>query len=363
MPDYQERQRTTSPTSDHHDAAPLPKPSGTLSAAQIKTALTFNNTHWKDPHRSELLAKLRVEHGGSEFTEEDVRAVAAIQKREGVAVDGKLAGPTMAALLRGGLHLTEVKAKPEEVRLVFYPGEFEDLAGWRKAKADALAENGGKPLGKEEFDRVGNHRPPGHGTIYVEFRGTIVEAIQARGGPPFSMKDREHTADPSKAGTYKLGEGKSVVTSAWGLRDKIAWGAPFRMHDNEVQFKNPGEDWQFASGPKSVLNKDLKVEHFKRNGELIKEWRHNDFGQTAFEIQGSPGLFVHTSPDTEDLLKKEEEEHKVHEPLQLDHSHGCLHVEPLDRNRLMTTGYLQKGVTLVIKRYDEYLDPKAKNRK
>lgn len=94
----------------------------------------------------------------------------------------------------------------------------------------------------------------------------------------------------------------------------------------------------------------------------MKEWRKNDFGETGFQVLGSPGLFVHTDPKTEAALRKEQEEHRVHSPLQLDHSHGCLHVEPYDRNRLMKTGYLQKGVTLEIKRYDESLDPKAKRR-
>jgi hypothetical protein len=30
---------------------------------------------------------------------------------------------------------------------------------------------------------------------------------------------------------------------------------------------------------------------------------------------------------------------------------------------MMKTGYLQKGVTLVIKRYDESLDPTARNKR
>jgi hypothetical protein len=163
--------------------------------------------------------------------------------------------------------------------------------------------------------------------VFVD--GNVVESIQARGGPPFTMKDGDkHTADPSKAGTYKLGAGKSVVTSSWAY-SQIAWGAPIREKDGEIQFKNPGEDWRFATGPKSKLAQLLERSDFQNDdGSLVTEWRKNDFGETDFRIQGSPGLYVHTGPQTEESLREEEEHHQVHKPLQLDHSHGCVHVSP-----------------------------------
>ncbi|HEX5058452.1 MAG TPA: DUF4157 domain-containing protein [Kofleriaceae bacterium] len=341
---------------------------GILNAQQIKAAIDFNNSHWKDPHRAEILKTLRVEASAAEFVDTDVIKIASMQQTEGVdpkAVDGKLGPTSMAILLRKGLHLSEIAAKAEDVRLVFYPGEFENLKAWAeardKAKADAAKPGGG---GREaEFGHMYNYAPKdGHGTIYVYYKGNVVDAIQARGGPPFTMHDRGHTADPSQAGTYSLGKGASVVTKSWNT-SQIAWGAPLREVDGYIQFKNPGQDWQWATGPKAKID-PIPDEYFREpDGSLSPTYKNNDFGETAFRVEGSPGLYVHTGPETEATLRQEQEEHKVHESMQLSHSHGCLHVDPYDRNRLMKSGYLQKGVTMVIKKYEDALDPGALNKK
>ncbi len=327
-----------------------------LTDARKKSAITYNNAHWKDLHRKEILTKLRGGVASDVFEEPDVVKVADLQEKEGVPaaeIDGKLGPGTMAFLLRNGLKLTMTEARADQVRLVFYPGEFEDLKAWQ-----ANREKAGKQGQEDEHRAV--EAPPGHGVIYVELNGNVVDRMEARGGPPFTMKDgRDHTSDPSKAGTYKLGKGKSVVTKSWA-NSQIAWGAPIREHDGAIQFKNPGEGWKFATGPKRQIGEIDESQFYEGGmvgGTLIKEWRQNDFGETGFRIEGSPGLYIHTSPDTEEQARV------VGPELALDHSHGCLHVQPNKRNELMKNGYLQKGVTLVIKKYDQSLDPHATNRK
>lgn len=334
------------------EASPATDKADLLDEAQITSAIAFNNSHWKDPHRAQITAFLRGGGEGSEFGKADCLAIAKIQQEEGAegaGLDGKLGKGTSATLLRRGLQLEEMEVKPSQVKLVFYPGEFEDLKAWQDAKADAAgAEN--------EFRAVSQNAPKGHGTIYVEIGGNIVDRIDARGGPPVHLKDGTHTADPSQAGTYNLGEGKSHVTAAWQY-SQIAWGAPIREEDGEIQFQNPGAGWTFATGPKCKLRYPFSRGDFEDpSGGLMKEWRLNDFGETAFRVEGSPGLFVHTSPDTE-------EAQEVGQKLELTHSHGCLHVHPADRDRLMAQGYLQKGVQLVIKKYSDGLDLGATNKK
>jgi hypothetical protein len=352
------------------ESTPQLRKDALLEPDQIKSAVSFNNSHWKDPHRSELLKLLRPEAAEEgAFEEQDVVKVAAVQQAAGVdakGVDGKIGAGTMAILLRHGLHLSEVKAKPEQVKLMFYPGEFEDLAKWKEAKQKA--EELAKKNGTEAWSELGAFVPPGHGTIYVQVNGNVVDRISARGGPPFTMKDRNHTADPSKAGTYKLGQGKSVVTKNWDM-SKIAWGAPLREHNGDVQYKNPGEDWRDATkGDKELLG--IPKDEFYDGGTLLPKWTKNDFGETAYKVEGSPGLFIHTDPGTEATLAQEKKEQNVtdesqlvHTPMELTHSHGCLHVDPYDRNRLMRSGYLQKGVTIVIKKYEETLDVGSPNKK
>jgi hypothetical protein len=358
-----------SPAAEGGESAAHLRKDAILDDKQIKSAIAFNNSHWKDPHRAEILKTLRADESASGFEEPDVIKVAAMQQKEGVdpkGVDGKIGAGTMAILLRKGLELSEVKAKPEQIKLVFYPGEFEDLAKWKEAKKQA--EERAKATGNEAWDELYNFVPPGHGTIYVQVSGNVVDRIPARGGPPFVMKDRNHTADPSKAGTYKLGAGKSHVTKSWAY-SQIAWGAPIREKDGNIEFKNPGENWKAAvKGGEPTMG--IPASAFYEGGALIPKWNKNDFGETAYRVEGSPGLFIHTDPGTEKQLQQEkqsqgvsDEESLVHTPMELSHSHGCLHLDPYDRNRWMRNGYLQKGVTIVIKKYDEHLDVASPNKK
>ena len=326
-----------------------------LTKAQIKSAIAFNDNKWKDPHRAELLKVLRGAEGDDSFTESDVVKVAEIQKAEGgkgAEIDGKIGGGTMAVLMRRGLVLSAVKVRPKDVKLLFYPGEYEDVAAWKKAKKDAE--------GSAEPEYRSFKHPPGHGTIYVQVGGNIVDSMEARGGPPIRLKDFDgHTADPSKEGTYKLGPGKPHVTSAW--RDsQIAWGAELREQDGEVQYKDLEGKWQWATGAKSKFKHKMEKAEFHEDGDeskaLMSTWRKNDFGAISWRIEGSPGLFIHTTPP-------DEEAHEVGSENELTCSHGCLHVQPSDRDRLIKRGYIDKGVTIQIKGYDDWLDLGAKNRK
>lgn len=329
-----------------------------LTDEQVTSAIAFNDKKWKDPHRAQMLAHLRgaAVADGDAFGRADVLAVARKQQEAGATdkdVDGKIGKSTAATLLGSGLSLSAVPdIKPSQVRLVFYPGEFEDIEAWQKAKADAAAAHG-DDAGYNEYRETSRNAPPGHGTIYVEVGGNVIDRIDARGGPPVDLKDGSHTADPSKAGTYKLGKGKSHVTSSWKY-SQIAWGAAIREEGGEIQFKNPGRDWADATGPRCRLKSPFDHSEFYEGGTLMTEWKLNDFGETAFRVEGSPGLFVHTTPLSEQAAE-------MGEDFQLRHSHGCLHVFPADRERMIANGYMAKGVTLVIKKYEESLDLNAGN--
>lgn len=327
-----------------------------LTKVQIKSAIAFNDNKWKDPHRAEILKVLRAGTEGDEgFTEADVLVVAQIQKNEGGKeheIDGKIGQGTMATLLRRGMVLSAVKVKPKDVKLLFYPGEYEDVEAWKKAKKDAE--------GSTEPEYRSFEHPPGHGTIYVQVGGNIVDSMEARGGPPIKLDDFDgHTADPSKAGTYTLGEGKPHVTSAWDT-SQIAWGAELREVDGQVQYLDLDGVWKWATGDKSKLKHEIERKYFHEgkdvNNPVAATYRHNDFGPISFKIKGSPGLYIHTTPQDEEASEVGTEE-------ELSCSHGCLHVQPADRDRLITRGYLAKGVKIVIKKYAESLDLGATNRK
>ncbi len=129
----------------------------------------------------------------------------------------------MAILLQSGLTLgfDGDKAKAQDVQLLFIPGEFEDVARWEAAVNQAIKDNPQAPY------RV-IKEPSGTGRVYVKVKGDIVDVVNARGGPPVTVKDfGGHTADPTTAGTWKLAAGKSVVTASWD-NSQIPWGAEVR---------------------------------------------------------------------------------------------------------------------------------------
>ena len=90
---------------------------------------------------------------------------------------------------------------------------------------------------------------------------------------------------------------------------------------------------------------------FYDDGQLMTEYRKNDFGVWAWNLM-TPGrrgpertaMYVHTTPADEGASSGGAE-------FELTQSHGCIHIRPADRDRMMDLGYLQAGVNLVVQPY------------
>ena len=65
-------------------------------------------------------------------------------------------------------------------------------------------------------------------------------------------------------------------------------------------------------------------------------YNQNDFGAMAYRLTGSPGFYIHTTPPTELQAA-------ANAPVQLTHSHGCIHVNPKERDDMIARGYLVGG--------------------
>lgn len=334
-----------------------------MTAKQIRDAIAWNNQRWTGAHRKELRAFLQ--HGAaddSSFTESDVRAARAIQLGAGVDIkqaDGMIGDTTMAILLHAGLTLGAggSKARPQDVELLFVPGEFEDVAQWQAAATQAIKKRPDAPY-RELID------PSGTGRIYVKIKGNIVDVVNARGGPAVSVKDfGGHTADPTTAGTWTLGGGKSVVTAAWD-KSQIPWGADVRKRaDGNWEFKDPDSGkWKIATGTHAQIDNPLSPADFDSasGNQGRSTWLLNDFGEMGWRIQGTDGQFIHTTPQDEKTTLPGDESVRVDgSGPALTASHGCVHVDPAGRNRLRDRGYLQGGVTFVVRKYTVHLLPEA----
>jgi hypothetical protein len=264
---------------------------------------------------------------------------------------------TMAILLTMGFRFSggdAMPSKPTQVRLEFYPGEIEDLDAWNREIETKVRETGGS-----SFRDV--KAPAGEGTIYVRVGGAIVASYRARGGPPAPLDDSElqHVAVPTAPGAYKLGAGRPHVTSNWPL-SQIPWGAEIRKNEDGYQYRSAGRtSWSWATRKSARegggLNTPLSTDDFEELPEVIRDgvsyliWNKNDFGPIAWNLV--PGdQYVHTTPIAEAQTARGA-------PTNLELSHGCIHLDPRERDEMVQRGYLGEGIPLVVRRWDEHLLP------
>ncbi len=330
-----------------------PREKAGFDDALLRAAAAFDNAAWSGDRRRELLSYLRggsVERG-AEFTAADARTVARLQAGCGALADGKLRDETMAVLFATGFRFSVRKAMPWDVKVEFYPGELEDLDAWNRENDDKVTKNGGG------YRNV--NAPVGEGSLYVRVGRSIVASYRARGGPPSSIyDDADHVAVTTKPGAYKLGPGHPHVTRNWYF-SQIPWGAEIRRNDGGYQYRWPGRSgWSWAtSKPATTLKQPLDDGDFEdlpevtRNGETFLIWNKNDFGPIAWNLVPSD-MYVHTTPDAEQETPRPPGAANV-----LRGSHGCIHIDPRERDEMMKQGYLNTDVSFVVRRWDEHVLP------
>jgi hypothetical protein len=85
------------------------------------------------------------------------------------------------------------------------------------------------------------------------------------------------------------------------------------------------------------------------DGSLMPEYRRNGFGEWAFNLTkggARTAYFLHTT-------SSDEADTAAHYVYSLTNSHGCIHIRPSDRARLMALSCLRQGVQLEVKGYEE----------
>ena len=180
-------------------------------------------------------------------------------------------------------------------------------------------------------------------------------------------------AGPTLPGHYVLGAKEHVTTPVWGGNSVIPWGAALRINQGEVEFKGDHGGWRVASGPRGEATKaetDFRRAQGKTDSmdTIIKDvrdsfidptsnkltrtvWNLNPFGPWGWRLLRMPGRiptdqFVHTNPRDEWAVTQ-------NNAVELDNSHGCIHIIPTDRKPMMDAGYLQDGVEFEVRPYTE----------
>lgn len=353
-----------------------------LEAEASKAAIAANDKKWTGTYRLELLKYLRgggAVAEGEEFSDADVQHVAQLQKGAGSKVDGIITDATIAVLLHAGMKFSPGAGKDQahptgqpkasEVLIEFWPGELEDLDAWKIAIEEAkkaASANGTAPMRELKA-------PEGVGKLYVKVSGRLVAKYDARGGPPRPIKDvGGHTADPTQ-GSFTVGpQQKGFTTKSWpmsqvpnGTQIRRKSKDHFEMHQNGAWKPMPAglmDDaaWRLLKPVDLAPDGQVDTSAVTGTDNRIKTYDLNDFGDMAYKLkpdkgQADKGFYVHTTPDNEiaTYLKWD---------VTLEHSHGCVHVPPKDRDEMIARGYLKEGVRFVCKRYDEHLLPETARR-
>jgi hypothetical protein len=225
--------------------------------------------------------------------------------------------------------------------------------------------------GRERSERRGSgrhRRLVTTGTIYVLAGGHVADRYEVCGGPPPGHGYQDlggHTAGVTPAGHYVLDHAEHHVTQNWPS-SAVPWGARIREHGEIIEFSQGGEWvpatgphgrvtraqalWRARSGrPMSLLRADQEARgaFFEPDGTLITTWLFNDFGKWSWNLRRHghrTAYYVHTTPEDEAADGADTR-------LQLEQSHGCLHIQPADRDEMVTKGYLRIGIEVRITHY------------
>jgi hypothetical protein len=223
----------------------------------------------------------------------------------------------------------------------------------------------------EEIDTETN---AARGHICVLVDGNAVAFYKACAGPPEGFGDRGHTAVPTPAGEYVLGDRQSHVTMSWPS-SAIPWAALLRERaDGVIEYSTNATDWMPATGPSGVVTKAMIAWQARQkasggqaapsnvdpsaearnivtggSSEVPQYYTGNDFGPFAWNLlrggQATP-YFVHTTPSDEKATAS-----GGCDDVELVNSHGCVHIRPVDRDEMVRRGFLQKGVRFTVKPY------------
>lgn len=206
------------------------------------------------------------------------------------------------------------------------------------------------------------HFYPGPHLLLVKEKNLSKYQFSAWGGPASMGTDIRMPEEPTWPGTYLIHSAKPYSTSTW-LLSKIVWGTLLRdkPKSDDVWYELPSGKW-------GSVKKDLKISrtevirmYFKLYGQMRvpPKWVFNDFGPVAIrwykDLNGNKkldaseklsGQMFHTTPANE-------AEHAQGKPVKLVSSHGCIHLKPGDRDKLMAIGAFRQGTVFVVHSYHE----------
>jgi hypothetical protein len=190
-----------------------------------------------------------------------------------------------------------------------------------------------------------------------------VRTYDAVGGPEKkTLAPDGFWAGPTDPGEYVVaycGKHRSRRYPEWS---SIPWGASLKDDGKHVLVLLDGK-WQDVEHVTGISRVILVDEYRSMYGlsRVPPSWVFNDFGHlTCYMFRDRNrngrldpaagerihGEFFHTTP-------VDEARTALNLAVRLDSSHGCIHLKPLDIDRMVREGHMRKGVRVVVHRYAE----------
>ncbi|WP_046244510.1 hypothetical protein [Hymenobacter terrenus] len=212
-----------------------------------------------------------------------------------------------------------------------------------------------------------------------------IAIYDAKGGPEKATyyEGDSHEATPTQTGRFIVARVEKHISPKKYMWSAVPWGTPLRVNAAgtvEVQLHGrwqPLTDmptWKAQYGNDQVgVRVDIEnsykkmitplKKHLKDVGTIPKTWIFNDFGHVAvkyFEDLNHNGRqdsnekpsndFIHTTPYDE-LYTWFNATTAWHVDINLAPSHGCIHLRPVEIDKLLSSGYLKPGASLEVHSY------------
>jgi hypothetical protein len=202
---------------------------------------------------------------------------------------------------------------------------------------------------------------PGEKRLVFLVKEHVVVDIEAWGGPEHTVHSPMMNMRPTTPGHYIIHSVGPYRTNTWPL-SKIRWGTRLRDTSFDVLFEeNPGR-WSSVQKKTGLSRAQVIDSYFRLYGEyrVPDRWMFNDFGPLAIRYfrdlnrnrkldknEHLMGEMFHTTPDNEAQFARGQS-------IMMVESHGCIHLKPLDRDKLRNLGAFDRGTPLIIHTYKEH---------
>jgi RHS repeat-associated protein len=199
--------------------------------------------------------------------------------------------------------------------------------------------------------------------------------FRAVGGPSVSGTGLTYNRTPTKSGSFVVSDKPFAFVYcnpyARYAYSRIPWGAPLKVVGNKKVMVKVGGKWKPITDYGNITYDDIQKTYTDYFGDtnFPKKWLLNDYAHIAI------GLFEdknnNKKRDAGEKLKNDilhptpyGEGQKAqgikNENIDLEVSHGCIHVTPDDIDLMINKGYIKPGMKFIIHKYNEKI-PKWKS--